>query len=359
VQSFRVELKPRSHPVYVGYGLLEQIGELARAEGLSGRAAVVTDSNVGPRYLTRALRALSPLDRVPLVIQVEAGERSKSLDTLARVYDRLLEARFDRHSMIVALGGGVIGDLAGFAAATFLRGVALIQVPTSFLAQVDSCLGGKTGINHPLGKNLIGAFYQPRLITADIALLESLPEREFREGLAEVVKYAAIMDEAMFAQLEQDQAAILRREPTVLEYSVAKCLRHKAAVVEGDEHEDGLRALLNFGHTVGHALEAAAGYGGLLHGEAVAIGMVAEARLSQALAGLDAGEVARLQRWLTGAGLPTEMPADWKSEKFLDALALDKKREAGQVRLVLLRKIGQGVTLSIAPQQLLRHLANP
>lgn len=356
MQHFSVELKQRSHPVFVGSGLLDTIGDLAQAAGLSGRTAVVTDSNVGPLYLDRLLRALAPLDRHPLAIQVAAGEHSKSLDTLARIYDQLIEARFDRRSIIVALGGGVVGDLAGFAAATFLRGVALIQMPTSLLAQVDSALGGKTGINHPLGKNLIGAFYQPRLVAADITLLQSLPEREFREGLAEAVKYAAIMDGAMFAQLEQEAGVILRREPAALEALVAKCLRHKAAVVERDEQEHGLRALLNFGHTVGHALEAATDYSGLLHGEAVAIGMVAEARLAQALVGLEPHQTTRLQSWLKAAGLPTEIPATWRNDRFFSALSLDKKREHDQTRLVLLRKIGQASVVSVPSHELIDYL---
>ncbi len=357
MQSFNVDIKPRPYTVHVGCGLLEQIGSLSLAAGLNGRVAVVTDTNVGSLYRERVVHALKPLDDAPLVIEVEPGERSKSFATLERIYDKLVEARFDRHSAIVALGGGVVGDLAGFAAATFLRGVALVQVPTSLLAQVDSALGGKTAINHPLGKNLIGAFYQPALIAADIAVLRSLPEREFREGLAEVIKYAAIMDVEMFEQLERDQAAILRRSEDILGHFVTLCLRHKATIVERDEREAGLRALLNFGHTVGHALEVASGFGGLLHGEAVAIGMVAEARLSKTLAGLDACAVARLERWLKGADLPTELLPGWKDQKFVDALALDKKRESGSVRLILLRELGQAITLRITLDELLRHLA--
>jgi 3-dehydroquinate synthase len=358
VQSFRVELGSRSHPVHVGCGLLDQLGELSRAAGLDGRTAIVTDTNVGALYLQRVRQALSPLDPAPVVIEIKAGEASKSLDTLAQIYGRLVEARLDRHSLMVALGGGVIGDLAGFAAATFLRGVGLVHVPTSLLAQVDSALGGKTGINHPLGKNLIGAFYQPRLIVADITVLGSLPEREFREGLAEVVKYAVVMDEAMFTQLEQEQAPILRREPLTLEHFVARCLRHKATIVERDEYEEGARALLNFGHTVGHALEVATGYGTLLHGEAVAVGMIAEARISQVLAGFDVSEAIRLQRWLESMGLPTELPADWKSPTFLEALALDKKRQGEELRFIGLRKIGQVTALRVTLPQLLHQLAN-
>src|SRR5579885_1842677 len=280
MRSFRVELGPNAHPVHVGAGALEQLGRLARAAAVApGRAALVTDSNVARLYGERVAASLRAAGFIPRMVEVAAGEQSKSLATLERVYDALVEAELDRASAVFALGGGVIGDLAGFAAATYMRGIALVQVPTTLVGQVDSALGGKTAINHPRAKNLVGAFYQPRLIVADVMTLASLPGREFREGLAEVIKYGAIMDAPMIEALEAHLEAILRREPAVLEEVVTRSLKHKAAVVLSDAHERGLRKILNSGHTVGHALEASSGYGTFLHGEAVAIGMVAASKL--------------------------------------------------------------------------------
>jgi 3-dehydroquinate synthase len=345
MRSFRVELGAGAHPVHIGAGALDRLGELALAAGLSGgRSAVVTDVNVGKLYLERVRHSLKAAGFDPIEIELPAGEATKSLGMLERIYDRLIEAGLDRKSVIFALGGGVIGDLAGFAAATFLRGVPLAQVPTTVVAQVDSALGGKTGINHHLGKNLIGAFYQARMIVADVALLASLPEREFREGLAEVIKYGAIMDAPMIADLERDMGAILAREPGSLEGIVQRSLRHKASIVERDEREAGLRAILNFGHTIGHALEAAAGYGRYLHGEAVAIGMVAAAKLSCIHAGLTRDEVKRLEALINATGLPTAMPADWRNEGFVRALGLDKKRVSKAVEFVLLDRLGHALT---------------
>src|SRR6266436_2115522 len=308
--SFRVELGPNSHDVHVGSGLLDHLGELARAAGLKpGRTALVTDSNVARLFGSRAKNSLADAGFEVALIEVPAGEESKSLAALETVYDRLVEVELERSSPLFALGGGVVGDLAGFAAATYLRGLPLVQIPTTILAQVDSALGGKTAVNHRAGKNLIGAFYQPRLIVADVATLATLPDREFREGLAEVIKYGAIMDAPMIADLERDLDAILARRPALLEQVVARSLLHKAAVVGADERESGLRKTLNFGHTIGHAIEASAGYGSYFHGEAVAIGMVAAARLSSKYVGLSADEASRLLRLIERADLPSAMPA--------------------------------------------------
>jgi 3-dehydroquinate synthase len=313
--SFRVELGPNAHPVHVGVGLLDRLGELALAAGLKpGRASLITDSNVARLYGTRARNALTGAGFDAVTIEVAAGEASKSLATLEQVYDRLVVANLDRSSVVFALGGGVVGDLAGFAAATYLRGLAVVQVPTTMTAQVDSALGGKTGVNHRAAKNLIGAFHQPRMIVADVTTLASLPEREFCEGLAEVIKYGAIMDAPMISALETAMPAILARDPAQLERVVDQSLRHKAAVVVSDEREGGLRKILNFGHTIGHALEASAGYGSYFHGEAVAIGMVAAAGLSSAYAGLSAGEADRLVRLIEAAGLPSRMPSGWRGQ---------------------------------------------
>jgi 3-dehydroquinate synthase len=269
----------------------------------------------------------------------------------------MVQAELDRQSVVFALGGGVVGDLGAFAAATFLRGIPLVQVPTTVVAQVDSSLGGKTGVNHPRAKNLIGAFYQPRMILADVATLKTLPEREFREGLAEVIKYGAIMDAAMVADLEQGLDAILAREPAALESMVERSLRHKARVVESDEREGGLRKILNFGHTVGHAIEASAGYGIYLHGEAVAIGMVAACGLSQLHAGLPDAEAARIKALLERAGLPTAMPAGWRSADFEQAIRLDKKRADKGVEFVLVDRLGHALTRKLAIEAVLSEIS--
>ena len=343
--SFRVELGVNAHPVQVGAGLLDRLGELALTAGLkAGRAALITDSNVARLYGGRALAALTAAGFDAVTIEVAAGEASKSLATLAQVYDRLASAQLDRASTVFALGGGVVGDLAGFAAASYLRGLAVVQVPTTMTAQVDSALGGKTGINLHAAKNLIGAFHQPRMIVADVATLASLPDREFREGLAEVIKYGAIMDAPMVAELERAMPAILGRAPAELERIVEQSLRHKAAVVASDEREGGLRKILNFGHTIGHALEASAGYGSYFHGEAVAIGMVAAAGLSRAYAGLSAGEAERLVRLIEATGLPSRMPPGWRGADFERALKLDKKRTGEGVEFVLIDRLGHALT---------------
>ncbi len=355
--SFRVELGSNAHPVHVGTGLLDRLGELALAAGLMpGRAALITDSNVARLYGDRAQIAIAAAGFDATTIEVAAGEASKSIATLEQVYDRLVAAQLDRSSVVFALGGGVVGDLAGFAAATYLRGLAVVQIPTTMTAQVDSALGGKTGVNHSAAKNLIGAFHQPRMIVADVATLASLPEREFREGLAEVIKYGAIMDAPMVAALETAMPAILARDPVELEKIVDQSLRHKAAIVASDEHEGGLRKILNFGHTIGHALEASAGYGSYFHGEAVAIGMVAAAGLSSAFAGLSADEAERLVRLIEAAGLPTQMPSTWRGADFERALKLDKKRTGEGVEFVLIDRLGHALTRKLAFDEIVAHL---
>jgi 3-dehydroquinate synthase len=357
MRTFRVELGPDAHPVHVGAGALDQIGRLACEAGLTaGRALIVTDSNVARLYGERAAASLAAVGFAPRTLEVAAGEQSKSSATLERVYDAIVEAELDRNSAVFALGGGVIGDLAGFAAATYMRGVALVQLPTTMVAQVDSALGGKTAINHPRAKNLIGAFYQPRLVVADVATLQSLPEREFREGLAEVIKYAAIMDAPMVEELEHGLDEIMRREPVALERMVARSLQHKATIVASDAREGGLRKILNYGHTAGHALEASSGYGHFLHGEAVAIGMVAAGRLSQASAGLSADEAERLERLIARAGLPTAMPPGWRGEEFARAMRLDKKRSGDGVEFVLLDRLGHALTRKLSFDEILAHL---
>jgi 3-dehydroquinate synthase len=355
--SFRVELGVNAHPVHVGAGLLDRLGELALTAALKvGRAALITDSNVARLYGARALAALTAAGFDAVTIEVAAGEASKSLATLEQVYDRLAGAQLDRASTVFALGGGVVGDLAGFAAATYLRGLAVVQVPTTMTAQVDSALGGKTGINLHAAKNLIGAFHQPRMIVADVTTLSSLPDREFREGLAEVIKYGAIMDAPMVAELERAMPTILGRAPAELERIVEQSLRHKAAVVANDEREGGLRKILNFGHTIGHALEAASGYGSYFHGEAVAIGMVAAAGLSRAYASLSAGDAERLVRLVEAAGLPSRMPPGWRGADFERALKLDKKRAGAGVEFVLIDRLGHALTRKLGFDEIVAQI---
>jgi len=357
MDTFRVELGANAHPVHVGEGLLDRLGELARAAGLTpGRAALITDSNVEGLYGARAAASLHAAGFAATTIVVAAGEASKSLASLEQVYDSLAAIGLDRSSVIFALGGGVVGDLAGFAAATYLRGLAVVQVPTTMTAQVDSALGGKTGVNLHAAKNLIGAFHQPRLIVADVATMATLPEREFREGLAEVIKYGAIMDAPMVGALETTMPAILARDPSQLEHIVNRSLRHKAAVVAGDEREGGLRKILNFGHTLGHALEASAGYGSYFHGEAVAIGMVAAAALSRAHAGLSTAEADRLKRLIEAAGLPTRMPSTWRGHDFERALKLDKKRAGEAIEFVLLDRLGHALTRKLGFDEIVAQL---
>ncbi|MHB8383742.1 MAG: 3-dehydroquinate synthase [Candidatus Binataceae bacterium] len=359
MQSFRVELGAHAHEVHVGAGLLDDVGALAiRAELRPARAALVTDSNVARIYASRAVDSLKRAGFAPEMIEIPAGEASKSLAALALLYDRMTAAEIDRAGAVFALGGGVVGDLAGFAAATYLRGIAVVQIPTTVVAQVDSSLGGKTGVNHPRAKNLIGAFHQPRVIIADVATLATLPEREYKEGFAEVIKYGAIMDAAMVADLERDLDQIAARAPAILEAVVARSLRHKAAIVASDEREDGLRKILNFGHTLGHALEASAGYGRYLHGEAVAIGMIAAAALSERHGGLSADEASRLARLIARFGLPTAMPPGARHDAaFLSALRLDKKRADGAIEFVLLDRLGHAFTRKLAVAGILEVLA--
>ena len=294
---------------------------------------------VAPLYLERVARALSQGGATATPIIVEDGEQAKDWRTLERVFDALLAARCGRDTVIVALGGGVVGDLAGFAAAVYLRGVPFIQVPTTLLAQVDSSVGGKTAINPPRGKNMVGAFHQPLAVISDTATLGSLPERELRAGLAEVIKHALILDQGLVDWLDENLGALLAREPRALAHAVRRSCELKAQVVAADERETGLRAILNFGHTFGHAIEAGLGYGEWLHGEAVAAGMVMAAELSVRVGLLARADAARVRALLGRAGLPVAGPA-LSPERILELMQVDKKAAAGRVRFVLLRAIG-------------------
>jgi 3-dehydroquinate synthase len=344
MRSVPVPLGERSYTIHVGNGLLAKLGEHCRKLKLGERCAVVTDANVGPRYGDLVLRTLKMAGFVPHLITVPAGETAKSLKVVADCYDQFAMKRMERKSFVVALGGGVVGDLAGFVAATYLRGVPFVQVPTTLLAQVDSSVGGKVGVNLKAGKNLVGAFHQPRVVLCDLDTLTTLPDREMRAGMAEVVKYGVIKDAELFERLEKEGGKMLRRDAATLMHVVSRCCALKAEVVVADETESGERAILNFGHTVGHGLEAISGYGEYLHGEAISIGQVAAARLSTRLLGLPAADAERIRTLLINIGLPTTLHLTPKKRtELFDAMRLDKKVSGGELKLVLAKSIGEVV----------------
>jgi 3-dehydroquinate synthase len=338
----RVPLGDRSYSIYVGAGLLSELGRFSAKMGLAGRCAVISDDRVARLYAKPALAALRSFGFKPLLVSIPHGETSKRLKVVESVCDQLAAHRLERKSFIVALGGGVVGDLAGFVAAIYLRGLPFVQVPTTLLSQVDSSVGGKVGVNLKAGKNLAGAFYQPRFVLCDLSTLDSLPVRELRAGLAEVIKYGVIRDAGLFARLERDLPLLLRRDAETLGEVIARCCELKARVVRQDETETGLRAILNFGHTIGHAIENISGYGKYLHGEAIAIGQVAAARLSVELTGLPAADAARVEKLLRAAGLPAaiQLSAAARS-RLLAAMRLDKKVRDGRVKFVLARRLGR------------------
>ena len=302
---------------------------------------IVTNETVAPLYLDTIKTALNDY-RLESVILPD-GEQYKTLDTMQLIFDRLLEARLSRQVTIIALGGGVIGDMAGFAAACYQRGVPFIQVPTTLLSQVDSSVGGKTAVNHPLGKNMIGAFYQPQCVLADTATLKTLDDRQFSSGLAEVIKYGLINDAEFFDWLEQNMSLLVSRDPEALAQAIARSCQDKATIVADDEREQGVRALLNLGHTFGHAIETGSGYGNCLHGEAIAIGMVMAADLSQRMGWLSTEKVTRISNIMKAANLPVIVPGKLSSADFMNLMAVDKKVQDGLIRLVLLKDIGQAI----------------
>ncbi len=340
----QVPLGNRSYAIKVGDGLLSRLGaECARLK-LGQRCAVITDSNVGKFFAKAALKSLSASGFEPVLITVPAGEKSKRIAVVEKCYDQLAAHRLERKSFIVALGGGVVGDLAGFVAATYLRGLPFVQAPTTLLAQVDSSVGGKTGVNLRAGKNLVGAFYQPQLVLCDLDALKTLPRREYVSGLAEIIKYGIIYDAILFAQLERNLPKLLQRDAATLAAVIARCCEIKADVVSQDETESGLRAILNFGHTLGHAIENSSGYGKFLHGEAIAVGQVAAARLSRQILGLSSGEVERIEKIFVQAGLPVKIQLNpVQRKKLFAAMMLDKKVSAGEIKFVLAKKIGKVV----------------
>jgi 3-dehydroquinate synthase len=353
MQTLNVGLGERSYPIHIGNGLLDQAALLQSALPRK-RAAIVTNTTVAPLYLERLQHTLQSIGVSSVTVILPDGEAYKNADTLNLIYDALLKNRCERSTPLIALGGGVVGDMTGYAAATYLRGVPFIQVPTTLLAQVDSSVGGKTGINHPLGKNMIGAFYQPKLVLADIDTLNTLPDKELAAGLAEVIKYGLIRDPAFFEWLEHNIDKLLARDTDALQYAIARSCHNKAEIVALDEHESGERALLNLGHTFGHAIESGMGYGVWLHGEGVAAGTVMAADLSQRMDWISVQDVARIRKLFERAGLPTLAPV-LGMDKYLELMGLDKKVEGGKMRFVLLKQVGQAVVNGEVPQELLQQ----
>jgi 3-dehydroquinate synthase len=354
MQTLTVGLGARSYLIHIGRDLLGH-AELLLPHIPHGRAALVTNTTVGPLYLGPLQRLLEIHGVQVVPVLLPDGEQYKNWETLNLIFDALLRGRCDRSTPVIALGGGVVGDLAGFAAASFMRGVPFIQVPTTLLSQVDSSVGGKTGINHPLGKNMIGAFWQPVSVIADTATLDTLPDRELSAGLAEVIKYGLIRDRGFFEWLEANMERLVARDPEALAHAIRRSCENKAAVVAADERESGERALLNLGHTFGHAIENALGYGTWLHGEAVAAGTVLAAALSCRMGLIGKADVERIAALLGRARLPVAAP-DLGPERYLSLMGLDKKAQGGRLRLVLLRRIGEAFLCADAPDSLLHEV---
>ena len=354
MQTLQVSLGSRSYPIHIGQGLIESsnliIPHLKRKQ-----VAIVSNTTVAPLYLAQLTKPLQAAGIEVISIILPDGEAYKNTETLNLIYDALLQNRCERSTTLIALGGGVIGDLTGYAAATYLRGVPFIQIPTTLLSQVDSSVGGKTGINHPLGKNMIGAFYQPKLVLIDIDTLQTLPARELSAGVAEVIKYGLIRDVEFFDWLEVNMTKLMELDTKITAEAIYRSCQNKAQVVAADEHEAGERALLNLGHTFGHAIENGMGYGVWLHGEAVAAGTMMAANLSKNMGWLSAAELARMDTLFKAAKLPLTPPS-LGVERYIDLMGLDKKVENGKIRLVLQQGIGKAVITSNYDAQLLRQV---
>lgn len=352
--TLEVDLGTRSYPIHIGAGLLGD-PQLVSPHISGTQVMIVSNETIAPLYLEKTRRAFSDF-QVESVILPD-GEQYKNLDTWNTIFDALLEARFDRKCTLVALGGGVVGDITGYAAASYQRGVNFIQIPTTLLAQVDSSVGGKTGVNHPLGKNMIGAFHQPRCVIADTATLDTLDDRQLSAGLAEIIKYGLIRDLDFFQWLELNMEKLTARDPEALSHAIKRSCENKAEIVAADELEAGQRALLNSGHTFGHAIEAGMGYGKWLHGEAVAAGMVMAADLSVRMGWLDNNDLQRLQKLIQRANLPDSGPAQLEPSRYLELMAVDKKAEAGRIHLVLQKQLGNAVvTNQFSQEKLLETL---
>lgn len=357
MQTITVELAPsseqRHYPIHIGNDLLTQ-ADLILPHLVQKRVAIISNTTVAPLYLDKLCAALKShgVETIPIILP--DGESYKNWETMNQIFDALLTHHCERHTTIIALGGGVVGDLTGFAAASFLRGVPFIQIPTTLLAQVDSSVGGKTGINHPQGKNMIGAFYQPQLVLADSSTLNTLPDRELRAGIAEIIKYGLIRDLSFFEWLEQNMEQLLAKEPRVLHEAIRRSCEMKAEIVAADEKESGVRALLNLGHTFGHAIENGMGYGVWLHGEAVAAGIMMAAELSRRMNFISEAEVLRIRKIFIQAGLPVTAPR-FSFEKYIELMSLDKKVSAGKIRFILLNRIGNASMHADIPQDALNE----
>ncbi|MEG3637708.1 3-dehydroquinate synthase [Magnetococcus sp. PR-3] len=358
-ETLSLDLGERSYDIVIGDGLLESLGSRLKPILKGHQIGLVTNETVAPLYAERTIESLEAAGFEVVPVILPDGERYKNWETLNLIFDALIGAKFERSGAIVALGGGVVGDMAGYAAASLLRGVPYIQVPTTLLSQVDSSVGGKTGINHALGKNLIGAFYQPKLVLMDLATLKTLPKRELLAGLAEVIKYGIIWDEALYSLLESDLSPLVHLEYEVLASVVYRCCAIKAEVVAQDERESGVRALLNLGHTFGHAIENLAGYGENLHGEAVGMGMIMAAEMSLIRGMVDKPFVSRVRELILRAGLP-EFPAQKQPmAAYLDAMGRDKKVVAGQMRFVLPTQMGAAVVVDDVTEASLHQVLAP
>lgn len=352
MQTLKVELGDRSYPIHIGKNLISN-ADLVLPHLKRKQVAIVTNTTVSPLYLEKLAQPLKANGVAVIQIVLPDGERYKNTETLGLIYDALLSNRCERNTTVIALGGGVIGDMAGYAAATYLRGVPFIQIPTTLLSQVDSSVGGKTGINHPLGKNMIGAFYQPQVVLADTDTLDTLPDNELSAGLAEVIKYGLIRDLQFFEWLEANMPALLRRDAEALSFAIHRSCTNKAEVVAADERESGERALLNLGHTFGHAIENAMGYGVWLHGEGVAAGTMMAADMSRRMGWLQGSDVERIAKLIKSARLPV-VPPSLGVETYLNLMGLDKKVADGKIRLILLKAIGEAVMTGDYPEQVLR-----
>jgi len=346
METLNVALGERKYPIHIGPAILEK-SDLLLPILRQPKVAVVSNTTIAPLYLQRFASSLEKIGVEVSSIILPDGESYKNWETLNIIFDKLLERRYERSSTLVALGGGVVGDMTGFAAACYQRGMPFVQVPTTLLAQVDSSVGGKTAINHPNGKNMIGAFYQPKLVLADTEVLNTLPERELRSGLVEVIKYGLIRDLPFLQWLEENIELLLKRDPSALEYAILRSCQNKAEVVVADEHENGERALLNLGHTFGHAIETGMGYGQWLHGEAVAVGTMMAAKLSNLLGWVAAADVERIKQLFKRVGVPVCGPV-MATEKYLQLMQHDKKVQDGKMRLVLFKQIGQAIVSDIA-----------
>ncbi|MBR7777865.1 bifunctional shikimate kinase/3-dehydroquinate synthase AroKB [Undibacterium sp. BYS50W] len=356
IQTLHVNLGERSYPIYIGQHLLNDTTILTQAIQAK-RVVIVTNTVVAPLYLSALQQQLQGIGKTVTAVILPDGEEHKHWASLMQIVDHLLEQKCDRKTCLIALGGGVIGDMTGFAASAFMRGIPFVQIPTTLLSQVDSSVGGKTGINHPLGKNMIGAFYQPQAVLADTATLNTLPDKELSAGLAEVIKHGAIIDMDFFSWIEKNIQALRAKDPAALAYAVVRSCEIKAEVVRQDEREGGLRAILNFGHTFGHAIESGMGYGNWLHGEAVGCGMVMAADLSCRLGYLDFVSRTRIKQLVEDAGLPVTAP-DLGIERWLDLMEVDKKNEGGQIKFILLKPLGSTHITSAPKDKLLETLSH-